>query len=497
MKSFYTNIFQRGNTIYLRGFEDGERIQKKYKYEPYLFVPDKKMSNRAIYYDIHGAPMKQVNFDSINEAKDFVKSYAEVDGMQICGYDRWQYMFLYDNFKDMDYDSSMLNIVGLDIEVESDDGFPEPDSASKEITAITLRRGDMKIAIGCGDFSCDDKNVYYMKCDNEIHLLRKFLQVWENLDVDVLTGWNTEFFDIPYIVNRINQLLGEEHSSRLSPWGLLREYSITLGTKEQRSYDILGISCLDYLAVYKKFQLAPRESYRLDNIAEVELGEKKIDYSEYGNLYTLHKENYQKFIEYNIRDVDLIFMLEEKLGFLDQLFALTYDSRVNFSEGLSSLVIWDTIIHNYLLDKNIVVPTARPHISSDHTIAGGFVKEPVPGMYEWVMSFDLNSLYPHLIMQYNISPDTKLYHVNDDLLECRMSANVDSLLDRKMNNNALIDSDCTMTPNGQFYKKNFEGFLPALMKKMYNGRVEYKRRMIEGKKELEEIDDELRKRGVL
>ena len=482
MSSFYTNVFAQGNYIYLRGFdEDGERVQKKYTYEPRLFVPSKTQTG---YVDVHNNPVKPVDFQSIYDAKDFLKKYEEVDGFSIYGYDRWAYTFIYDRYKDIIPDTSKINIVSLDIEVASDDGFPEPDVAEKEVTAITLKRRNMTVVIGCGEFVSNDKNVYYVKCKDESHLLRKFLQAWENMDIDVLTGWNTEFFDVPYLVNRIRKLLGDESVNRMSPWGKLREYSVTIGSKKNQGYDLFGIAHLDYLAVYKKFRLQPRESYRLDYICELELGEKKIDYSEHGNLHTLYKEDYQKFIEYNIRDVDLIFMLEEQLGYLDVIFALTYDSGCNFEDGLTTLTIWDTIIHNYLMDQNVVIPAKKPSPSNAGQIVGGFVKEPQVGMHNWVMSFDLNSLYPHLIMQYNISPDTRARGREvGDLGQISGRANVDAFLNQSIDTSPLVDRELTVTANGLFYRKDKQGFLSTLMLNMYNDRKKYKKKMLECEQE--------------
>jgi DNA polymerase elongation subunit (family B) len=484
MNAFYTNVFNHGNYIFLRGFdESGERVQKKYTYEPTMYVPSQTPSG---YTDIRNNPVQPVkSINSIYDAKDFIKKYDQVENLSIYGYDRFAYTYIYDNYKNIKPDTSKINIVSLDIEVASDDGFPEPGVAEKEVTAITIKRRNMTVVIGCGDFVTDDKNIYYLKCKDEEQLLRKFLKAWEGFDIDVLTGWNTEFFDIPYLVNRIRKLLGEEHILRLSPWGKVREYNVTLGTKKNQGYELYGIANLDYMAVYKKFQLQPRESYRLDYICEIELGEKKIDYTEHGNLYTLYKEDYQKFIEYNIRDVELIFMLEDRLGYIDVIFALTYDSGCNYEDGLSTLKIWDTIIHNYLMDQNIVIPTKKPHQNSDvGQIAGGYVKEPQVGMHDWVMSFDLNSLYPHLIMQYNISPETRVQGRDIfDLGEISTQSTVESFLNESVDTSILKDRDLTITPGGKFYRKDKQGFLSVLMQRMYNDRTKYKKKMIVAQQE--------------
>jgi len=479
MTDFYTNVSQYGNHLYVRGFnEDGSRMQRRFVYEPYLFVPSTTATG---YTDIHGNHVQKKMFDNIRHARDFIKKYEEVEGFNVYGLDRYPYVFIYDTFRNQEVDTSKINIVNIDIEVASDDGFPEPEDADKEITAIAIRRRNMTVVLGCGDFESNDENVYYIKCKHEYHLLHKFLDVWQNMDPDVITGWNTEFFDIPYLVNRITKIHSEEMTNRLSPWGIIKEKRVFRqgSDKQSQTYQIFGVSSLDYLAIYKKFRLQPRESYRLDFIAETELGTKKIDYSEYGNLHELYKNNFQKFIEYNIRDTDLIFDLEEKLGFIEQIYAIAYDAKVNYNDTLATVGIWDVIIHNYLMEQNKVVSMKRPP-KSDRMIEGGYVKEPIVGMHKWVMSFDLNSLYPHLIQQYNISPDTVL-NKTDDLFEITAKANVDTVLNEELNLDALKDYDVTMTPNGKIYRKDYQGFLPALMAKMYDDRVLYKKKMFEAK----------------
>ena len=349
MTQFYTNVQQYGNYMYVRGFNaDGSRMHKRFFYKPYLFIPSHQETE---YTDIHGNSVQRKNFESIWEAKQFTKKYEQVEGFNVYGLDRYKYVHIYDNFHEQRVDTSKINIVNIDIEVASDDGFPEPDVAEKEVTAIAVRKRNLTIVLGCGEFdSTGMKNVYYIKCDNERHLLNKFLQTMKRFDADVITGWNIEFFDIPYLVNRITKICGEESVKRLSPWDIIKEGNVYRPGSDKKSqvFEIFGVSCLDYLALYKKFRLQPRESYRLDFIAETELGSKKIDYSEYGNLHELYKNNYQKFIEYNIKDADLIFELEEKLGYIEQVFAIAYDAKVNYDDIFTQVRMWDAITHGYL-----------------------------------------------------------------------------------------------------------------------------------------------------
>ena len=479
MTAFYTNVGQYGNYLFVRGFDEhGDRVQKRVPYQPYLFTASRNKDTG--YKDIYGNNVMRKDFHDINEARDFIKTYQDVEGMNIYGLDRWPYTYIYDEYPRLDHDPAKINVVWIDIEVASDDGFPQPDVAEKEVTAITLRRRNMTVVLGCGDFVTDKKNVYYIKCKNEHELLRKFIDAFNGMDADILTGWNTEFFDIPYLCNRIQRLLGEGAHRPLSPYNIVKDRIVSRNAKKEKVYDIFGVACLDYLNVYKKFILQPRESYRLDFICELELGENKIDYSEYGNLYTLYKENYQKFIEYNIRDVDLLIDLDTKLGLFDLIYAIAYDAKVNYQDTLASVLIWDVIIHNALRDQGKVVSMKRP-VEYDRTIEGGFVKPPIVGIHNWVMSFDLNSLYPHLIMQYNISPDT-VVHTRDDF---PVGTCVDNLLDESVPTSTLVKHNVTMTPNGRLFRKDYQGFLPKLMQTMYDDRKKYKKLMIEAKQENE------------
>jgi DNA polymerase elongation subunit (family B) len=476
MNSFYTSVIQQGNYLYVRGIDADGRFQKKIAYKPYLFAASAKPTGIT---DIHGSNVKRVDFDNVWEARQWSEQWH---GFDIYGSSRWAYLYIYDTYKNFQPDTSKINVVYIDIEVKSDDGFPEPEKAEKEITAITIIKGGLCVALGIRDFKKPNlekyKDVYYIKCKDETHLLNKFLQSWERMDPDAVTGWNSEFFDIPYLVNRIQKVCSKDSHKRLSPWGIVKEKMVYRAgsDKQSQTYSILGVADLDYLKIYKKFRLQPRESYRLDYIAEIEIGRKKVDYSEYGNLHELYKNNHQKFIEYNIDDVMLIVELEKQLGYIDQIFSIAYDAKVNYQDTLASVLLWDVIIHNYLMDTNKVVTYDRKSNQNTGSIVGGHVKDPHVGMHEWVMSFDLNSLYPHLIMQYNISPECKRdVHINN--------VSVDTMLKQEVNLDQLRSSHCTLTPNGQVYDTIEQGFLPAIMEKMYNDRVEYKNKMIDAKRE--------------
>ena len=238
-------------------------------------------------------------------------------------------------------------------------------------------------------------------------------------------------------------------------------------------YDLLGINVLDYMDLYKKFTYTNQESYRLDHIANVELGKRKLDHSEYENFKDFYTKDWQKFIDYNIIDVELVLQLEDKMKLIELAVALAYDAKVNFKDVYYQVRMWDTLIYNFLTEKNIVVPPVK-RSEKDKKYAGAYVKQPIPGKYDWVVSFDLNSLYPHLIMQYNISPETLVD-------ERHPSATVARFLKQKEE----IDSRFATCANGAQYRKDVHGFLPEMMQKIYDERVQSKKLMLIAKQEYE------------
>jgi len=468
---FYTSVFQRGDKIYVRGFKNGKRSKFIENYHPYMFI--QKQGGK--YRTLDNKPVEKMQFDSISDAKDFIGRYEDVSNMEIYGLNAFTYVYIFDAFKgEINYDPKTIRIGNIDIEVAADEGFPDIQKADKEITAIALRFQGTNYVFGCGHFISNDPNTSYLRCKNEYDLLAKFLLAWQHLDMDIVTGWNVEFFDMPYLVNRIKSLLGMSEAKKLSPWGILNERMVEFKGKENQSYEPVGITVLDYYQLYRKFTFGNQESYKLDYISQIELGEKKVDYSEYGNLLELYKKDYQKFIEYNIQDVVLVEKLDDKLKFLEQVMALAYDAKVNYSDTMTTVRSWDVIIHNYLLEQNIVIPQFKKQPDNE-ALVGGHVKEPKIGLSKWVVSFDLNSLYPHLIMQYNISPETFVGKVG--------FPSIDYLLEGDWE---YRDGMVAYAANGCTYKKDKQGFLPALMEKMYNSRAEYKKLMLEAKKRYEE-----------
>jgi DNA polymerase elongation subunit (family B) len=482
-KKYYTNVAIQGNNILYRGVKDGRRTKMKIQYAPTLFLPSNKPTNWKTLFNESLEPMK---FESIREAKDFVNKYDSVENFSIYGNDRFEYAFIADEFKgQIDWNISDISIAFIDIEVGSENGFPDPYKATEPITAIAIRslNGGMTV-YGCGDYEVQGDETY-IKCQDEYNLCKRFMQDWSNNTPDVITGWNIEFFDIPYIINRFRMILGEDETKKLSPWNNIWERKVTVNGRELISYNITGLSSLDYIELYKWY--APggksQESYKLDNIASVELGESKLTYDEYDNLHSLYRLNYQKFIEYNIKDVDLIVKLEDKLKLIELALTLAYDTKCNYEDVFAQTRMWDALIYSYLLERNIIVPP-RVIKQKNSAFEGAYVKDPQVGMHNWVASFDLNSLYPHLLIQYNISPETLIEPENytSEMREVlNQGVNVEKLLNQKIDTSEL--SGVALTPNGQYFRTDIQGFLPKMMEEMYEDRKKFKKMMLKSKQE--------------
>jgi DNA polymerase elongation subunit (family B) len=501
MTKFYTRVDSIKDDLLVCGYEDGKRFKKKVRYRPYLFTPSRDGSK---FRTIDGREVGKVQFESIREAHDFIKLYKESANAPVFGLNKFPYVYIYDTYKgEIDYDPSLMSIVTIDIEVDisGDTGFPRPDLAQNEITLITISRNGKKAVFGCQSFDNKDESVTYYKCADEVALLRSFLDVWNSVEYspDIVTGWNVEFFDIPYVINRMSHVLGGEAAKKLSPWRHIKKKNINRGGRDEETYDMYGISILDYMALYRKFGFKVQESYSLDYISNQELGEQKVDYKSagYESLADLQVRNWQLYTEYNIRDVDLVDRLDDKLKLIELCMAMAYDAKVNYQDTFTTVGLWDTIIHNYLLDRNYVVPQLKVGDLHSESILGGYVKDPQVGEHKWVISLDLNSLYPHIIMQYNISPETYAgVFPKAPLLGVSGASTAEPLVEEMLKGylneerrSHLVGNDLTMTANMRTFTRSKQGFLAAIMQKMYEDRVVYKKQMIEASREYQKTGD--------
>ena len=484
---FYTNVQMVGNQFLVRGYDDGRHFMVRDKFQPTLFVPSKK---QTFYKTLEGNYVEPIKPGGVKDCRNFMQQYAEVENFPIYGNEKFIYQYISDNYTEdeIKFDINKIKLVTIDIEVESEYGFPDVHSAAEEILLITLQDYTTKeiITWGKGPYKIKKENHYYKEFNNEYDLLNDFINWWmiEENTPEVITGWNSNLYDIPYVVRRLERVLGEKLMKRISPWGLVTEDKVTIMGREHITYDIGGVTSLDYLDLYKKFTYTNQESYRLDHIAFVELDQRKLDHSEFDTFKDFYRNGWEKFVDYNIVDVEIVDRLEDKMKLIELAVTLAYDAKVNFGDVFSQVRMWDTIIYNYLKKRNIVIP---PKVTStkDEKYAGAYVKEPIPGKYDWVVNFDLNSLYPHLIMQYNISPET--------LQENRYpNASVDRILTKELK----VDSEFAVCANGAMYSKDKRGFLPELMDKIYSDRVVYKKKMLAAKQKYEDNPSEDLKKEI-
>ena len=475
---FYTNVQMVGDHFLVRGYENGKHFMTREKFSPTLFVSSKKETK---YKTLQGECVEPIQPGSVRDCREFIKKYTDVQNFKIYGNDKYIYQYISDKYpeNEIKFDISKIKLTTIDIEVASENGFPDVENAAEEILLITLQDYNTKQirTWGRGKFNNNQSNVSYRAFSDEYSLLNDFIHWWmmEDNTPEVVTGWNSELYDIPYLVRRLDRILGEKLMKRMSPWGLVTEDEVYISGRKHISYDIGGISQLDYIKLYKKFTYKAQESYRLDHIASVELGQKKLDHSEFDTFKDFYTKGWQKFVEYNIIDVELVDRLEDKMKLIELALTMAYDGKVNYEDVFSQVRMWDTIIYNYLKKRNIVIPP-KEKTDKDSKYAGAYVKEPIPGKYDWVVNFDLNSLYPHLIMQFNVSPETLVE-------ERHPSVTVDKILNQEIT--FEMYKDYAVCPNGAMYRKDIRGFLPELMEKMYNDRVIFKEKMIEAKKAYE------------
>ena len=490
---FYTSVNRYGNSILYRGYnEHGERVARKIRFSPTLYVPSQSETG---YSTLYGQPVEPVEFDTMRDAKDYYQKYGEVDNFEIHGNEHFISQFIYDQYpSEIDFNRSRINVASIDIEVDSSDGFPFPEEARHTVTSIALKSSvdDTYYVWGLKDYdpSQSEFNVRYIKCDDEAKLLLNFLDHWdsEQMSPDVLTGWNTRFFDVPYLVNRINRVLGDDMMKKMSPWRMVSQKQIRVMKKTVMAYELTGIQQMDYLDLFKKFAYTygQLDNYRLDTVAHVVLGENKLSYDEYTTLAGLYENDFQKFIDYNIKDVELIERLEDKLGLITLAMTMAYRGGVNYSDTMGTTRIWDTIIYRELMNRNVVIPPATEKHKGDYP--GGYVKDVKPGLYEWVCSFDLNSLYPSIIVQWNMSPETlepSGYRPTNVSADYCMDEDFD-----------ISDWDVSMAANGATFSNSEQGILPSIVVRYYDERKLVKKRMLSKKQELETVDQSDKQRII-
>ena len=478
MTSFYTSVERSGNMILWRGYENGRRFSRKVKYEPSLFIPTK---DETEYKSLIGdKAIKAKVFDTMNDAKEYVERYKEVSNFQVYGNTNFVQQFIQEKYPtNIDFDMSQINIFSFDIEVDISKKLPDMETADNEITSIAIKssKSDTYHLLGRKGYDksktlsgIDPEHIQFMQFDNERDLLRRFVQIWVNDYPDIVTGWNVEYFDIYYIITRITRLFGDEKAKELSPWGYIRKVTTEIFNRNQSTYNISGVNIIDYMNAFKKFgyKYGTQETYKLDHIAHVVLGKKKLDYSEYGSLTELYNQNPQLYLDYNLIDTQLIQLMEDETALLALVLTVAYGGGVNYSDAFGTVGIWESILYRKLMTKNLVPPVKSSPGEKLGELVGGYVKDPAVGMKEWVVSFDLNSLYPHLMLQYNMSPETYIPDQREYISQEMV------LNDEYKNDNP----DYSVCANGVCFTNKKLGIIPEIIEEYYANRKKVKQEML-------------------
>jgi len=484
----YTSIYRYANNLLYRGYDShGNPVKKKIKFKPTMFVPSEKGTMHAL----DGKRVAPVNFDSMRECKEFMEQYKDVPNFKIYGNKNYVHQYVYEKFPNtIDFDFNTVKKGNWDIEVFCPE-FPHPSEVKYPVTSITFWNSSdntYRTWAYKEDYVPKRQDSIYYYCRDEKDMLMKFINHFshEGVTPDIMTGWNCKFFDTPYVINRVVKVLGEEFAKKLSPWGIVNQRFLTLNGREQEYYEILGVVELDYIEIFKKFTintLGAQESYKLDHIAHVVLGERKLSYEEYSGLNDLYEKNFELYIDYNIKDVELVKRIDDKLGLLSLVATMAYRAGVNYGDTLGTTGIWDSIIYRVLSKNNIAVPPAEDNFKSD--FPGGYVKVPQTGMHKWIMSFDLASLYPHIIMQANMSPETLLDESVEDFIDVNTCLNKHQL---------DAPENCSVAPNGALFSNKDKGVLPKIIESYYAERKSIKKKMLEKEQMLENVKTELAKR---
>ena len=484
---FYTNIYTRGNNIYFRGFKDGKRVNEKVPFQPVLYL---RTGKETPYKSILGEKLEKKKFGSIDQARQFLKTYKDVSNFPIYGNYNFAYQFISKLFpNDIEFDISLMKMVTIDIETTTEYGFPDVRDAQEQIQLISVQDFNTKqiTTFGCGPYLPKQANVKYVQCKDEFDLLRKFIIFHKEDYPDVITGWNVQLFDIAYLSARIDRVLGQDALKECSPWEVYSTTEVPYARgRTQLAYSWHGISILDFMDLYKKFSYKMVENYKLDTVAKEELGKEKLKFP-YNTFKEFYTNDWELFVDYNIVDVELVDQLEDKMRIINLILTMAYDAKCNYTDIFSSVRTWDCILYNKLLKENIIVhnpPTVD--LESDRQIMGAFVKEPKPSQYDWVVSFDATSLYPSIIMTWNMSPETL---VNGQKYLADDERSIQRLIDKEFNTQNIHDEEMTMTANGQCFRKDKKGIFPELIEFYFSERQKAKKLMIEAQSKYEETKD--------
>lgn len=470
-------------SVFLRTWtESGDRIDTEIPFRPYLYLEKEDATDSKSIFKTN--LLKKVFKNSI-ERRRFVGNTNINRLFFNLGPEQ---QFLIDTYKNQNSDATFsqfpLKIFLLDIEVDTtaEPGFPVPEKAAVPINLITVYDTLTKTTHTWGlreKYQPSIENCVYYRCEDEKDLVLRFVDFWKRDYPDIASGWNSQGFDFPYIINRFMRLFGEDFVNQLSPVGNVRGRRVyTDMGKEVTIWSIQGISLLDYMDLYKTFSPGERESFSLNYISELELGEGKIAYNAV-SLGELAASDWKTFVDYNIQDVHLLVKLEEKLKFLEIARMLSYKGCTNFEAALGKVSIVTGAVAIQALKQGFIIPTFKHKVDRE-SYEGGFVREPEKGIQKSIVSFDVNSLYPNTIITLNISPETKVgkiingeYGVTDEITIQLVDGKIHTLSSASFKT-FLIGEKVALSKSGVMYSQKTKGVIPNLIDQIYKERVDTK-----------------------
>ena len=489
-------------SVFLRTWtEDGQRIDTEIPFRPYLYL-EKDGAEDAV--SIFKTSLMKKSFKNTIDRRKFVDNTANKRIFHNLGPEQ---QFLIDMYKDQNGDPNFsqfpLKVFLLDIEVDTtvEAGFPAPERAAVPINLITIYDTLTKSTHTWGlkeQYVPTLPDCIYHRCKDEQDLILQFVDFWKSDYPDIASGWNSSGFDFPYIINRFIKIFGDDFVKQLSPVGNVRGRKVfTDMGKEVTIWSISGVSLIDYMDLYKAFSPGEKESFSLNYIAEIELGEGKIAYNAV-SLGELAQTDWKLFVDYNIQDVHLLVKLEEKLKFLEIARMIAYKGCTNFEAALGKVAVVTGAVAIQAHKQGMVIPTFPNNLDRE-AFEGGFVRDPERGIQKAIVSFDVNSLYPNTIITLNISPETKLGKVIQGDFEKGEEVTI-SLLNGKIHTlpfekfkKFLVDEKVALTKAGILYSQKSKGILPNLIDQVYKERVEAKKQLQKYEKIKNKTSEDLRR----
>lgn len=485
-KLYYSSFYSRGNTVYVRQVNlDGSRSNLKVQYKPKLYF--KTEEPNCDYKTLFGDELFEVEFSDIKAAK----SYAEASTNEIFGYPRYQYSCVDDMYPyEIEYNFEDLRMVYIDIETKCDTHYSTVRNPDQPVVLIQISYKNKYYVFGLDHYESYEEDVIFIRCKNEEDMLRKFVAFFRKIDPDIISGWYSQGFDIPYLYARMELLELSDLFKKLSPYNHVDTREQLVFGKSQLRVDIQGIQHLDMMELFKKFELQKFENYKLNTVAKSVLGKSKVPYQ--GNLHQLMVTDYDNYVAYGVQDVRLLVELEDTKNFIRMVVDSAYMDKANYIDAFSQVRMWDNQIMTYLKhNDNIQVPylIAKDNDDfeeSDEKFEGAFVYPTKVGKHHWILSDDVQSMHPSIIMSFNVSPET---YIGNKKIRINSFADVDVKLSRE-----LKDNNVTMLANGAMFSREVEGVIPKIIRRVFNLRVENKNLSKKYDKMSDEATDEIEKK---